>query len=641
MPPRRNHHVFLALPRYLDFTRHRNAFKVVRHFLGQACYESMLSDELRKRYEQEPLPVQVDDIDFTLEQLNTVMSTVARRTKGKGLEPAEVWDQLRREAESLSQHPYPPQQQHDEASLSSTRIRLAEDVLNDYVSVGSSSSWPPIPSLPRCSSTNPDSRPIESFSFPLLNCEGQSPRYTQDLDIRWPPAAAPHHSVSLSPFSNLFPETPRHDFRIPSPALSPTENFFTSESNGGSSSHLPCPTSFHERVVPPNTSNPIPDHHHDLNFNHKSHSSSPYFSTGSEHPRPPIEETSSAERKEVSLCSPTEARAVKRARPCSPLPRPQPPPSTIYVPYSRYCRALVKGHHEVITAETNVYFDSNDSTMANFYSDPRAIYRTNRDDLDQCLYRIGERTSTKPLLQCGTLSIIASGRPVDVERAMDGVRYLMEEVLPMLKDCDSGPMFVGFVEQYICNREPYFSRFANLRFRDQEVSSRKTVSPVIRMPLEVEGLPPNTEEASRQDFFIPERRPLSSESLRRFTAQNSFLESGPPSSQLLHDPTAQVRELEHVGRMAMMGQFSVEDFRREAVFSPGLEQRYSPTMVHSWTSDRRWVPISPTVLPSTELDEAWSSFGGTTHAPTQTHHARIRPLPRNSTAVRSTAIICT
>lgn len=564
MPPRRNHHVFLALPTYLDFTHYRNAFKVVRHFLGQACYKSMLSDELRKRYGQESLPVQVDVIDFTLEQLNTVMSTVARRAKGNGLEPAEAWDQLRREA------------------------------------------WPPVPSLPRCSSMNPASRPIESNSFPLPNSDGHSPLYTQDLDYHWAPAAAPHHSVSPSPLSSPFPEALHYDFSSHSFPLSPTEILFTSESSGGSSSHLPCPTTFHQLVVPPNTSNPIPEHHHDL---HNPQSPSPSFNYGSDHSHYPIDDTCYTERKEVSLYSPAESRAAKRPRPCSPLPRPQPPPSTIYVPYSRYIPTLAKGHHEVFTAETNVYFSSENHILANFYSDPRAIYRTNRDDLDRCLRHIGQRTSTKPVLQCGTLGIVTSGRPVDVERAMDAVRYLMENVLPTLQDSESNPMLIVFVEQYICSREPYFSKFANLSFRDQEVSNQKTVFPVVPVPYEPEELPFNAEECSRQSLSIPEWRFPSSQTLKGFTAQRSFLELRLPSSRL-QDPTMQ--DITDLTRMTAMGQYSTEDLRRAAVFSEKLEKKLPAQMVHKMTWESRYVSIPSARLSSRESDEDWTSFGATT-----------------------------
>ena len=624
-----NQHVFRAFQTYDDCRLYRNAFNSVQRN-SEHWDKAELLNSLREKYGNKPLPVQVDNISFTLKQLNVVQGTVDRwKKENKRADMETAWRQIREqftteaETETSQQPPRPTQQLVSEATRSSSRLLVVErphDLMNRYELGNSLLPSSPVPSVPRWSSTDSCLFGGSSSSFA---CPGaQSPSCAVDVGAGWTPASG----ARLSPLSYQAHDTWQHALPLLcSPPLSPIDSLRTSDSNYNLPSPLPSSPVFHSPALQSSTTiNPIPHpaarastshsnsqpHHHHPHIIHTPHASSPYSNDVSDYLCYPIDETSSTEGKEISFYSPTDSRAVKRPRPCSPLSRPQRPLSATYVAYSPYIRSLVNGHHDVFTAKTNVYFSSNNHVMANFYSNPSAICRTTLDGLNECLSRIGERTFTKQHFQCGTLSIIASGRPVDVERAMDGVRYLMEQVLPTLDD--SNPTFVGCVEQYMCNREPYFSRFANLAFRNQEVSSQNTVFPAVPVPYEPEGPPSN-----RQSLSTSEWRPRSSQSSKGLAARNLFLEWQPPSSQL-QDPTAQdITDLTH---MTMMGQYSAEDLRREAVFSAKLEQCFSAQLVHSLTSERRCVNISPTVLRSRESDEDWDSFGSD-HTDTNTYSA--------------------
>ena len=350
---------------------------------------------------------------------------------------------------------------------SSFNIQCAQDFIDDHVIGDSISFSSPVSSPPRHPSAG--SRSIGSSSLPLAFSEGRFPGLSDDVNTGWLPTTAPDPTLSPPHFPYPSPLIPRYSFPIPSSSLSPIDGSRASELNGGCSSHLPYSSTFHSPIVQSSiTTDPIPapaalisnsqsdseSHLLDLHFTHSPHSSSPYSSYGSNHLRPSIDETCSTERKEVSLYSPTDSRAVKRPRPCSPLWS----PSTTSVPFYPNIGSLVKSHHEVWTAQENVYCKSEGMVVAKFYADPSSIRLTSKYCLDLCLQIIGKYTSTESAFQCGTIAILASGRPVDVERALDVVQFLM--VYGIRAVVDSG-LVVALVLAYLWNEEHDFLRGAN------------------------------------------------------------------------------------------------------------------------------------------------------------------------------------
>ena len=635
MPPRKNDSIFIRLPTYRDGRFYRNALRSVRDTVDDSRTKQLL-DELRERYEQQPLPVQVDDIDFSYGQLSSIMSKVYRKAEENGNKDMETaWAQCRRSAEALLQPTCSSQQLHDATSPSSVfpSIQGAQNMEDDFILDHPFPLSPLLSSLPHCSST--ESRLVEgSSSFIFV---GQSSSVTDDMDTDW--FFAPDPSLSPSLFLDASFKTPRHPLHTSSSPDGSTDNCRTSEWSEVLPSHLSCPPLSDSSAVQPCTSyNPFSDpaaqtsqatalqvslnarqyherinhvrplalhsysnsnpHHDGVALTLDVHSSLPDLNYGSDSSHAPTDEISIISE-EVPPRSPIDSRAAKRPRLHSPHTGPRRSLSTNYVAFSLNICSLVTCRHAVITAEKNVYYTFKSRILAKYFSDPRAIRFTALDRLHEYLYLIGHHTFTNVSLQTGTLGIITEGRPVDVERALDAVRWLMVKGLFTVDQLG----VISSLKQFMRSRETYFSNLAmDLRKRDQEVSSRETVLPELILPYEQTSS--NSDRVPRQEHPLSELQPYYSHSSKGSAMSNSFSDERSSSQSSKGFAMQDVMDLMH---MTLMGQHSIQELRLKAVFCPDVEQHLPPKWIHR-TLPGQWLSVPSGVLPSKVSDEDWDNY---------------------------------
>lgn len=97
-----NNRVISALPTYTDFKLYRKAFVYLhRHGYteGEDNHREKLQSLLEESYGDTPLPISVDDINFTNGELSSVASThyIRHQQLGTAVSADEVWLSLRRE----------------------------------------------------------------------------------------------------------------------------------------------------------------------------------------------------------------------------------------------------------------------------------------------------------------------------------------------------------------------------------------------------------------------------------------------------------------------------------------------------------------------------------------------------------------